>query len=240
MKDHFTAAADPLQKTHAIACELEEHILLRSAAAKAGDVVLGGYIARGKSEMGEGSQGKAKRSERDMLTQIAIDQAAQIEAQLAGLYDQRDDIMDRLNNIDTAMTHRQRMLGRIAEGNMPEIGEDGAFKDQELEALVAAHERKSGHSIDRSDPQAIAAIITADQQRLTQDRAEARDELKAINEKIDGLEAQADAINAERGIDSAGGASDEADLRDTLASTFDADTEVSELGTANRFDQFTP
>ena len=238
MKDHFTAAADPLQKTHAISRELDEHILLRSAGAEAGDVVLGGYIARGKNEMGEGSQGKAKRTERDMLTQIAIDQLAQIEAELAGLYDQRDDIMDRLNDIDIAMAHRQRIMERIADGDVPEVGEDGAFKDQELETLVAAHERKTGHSIDRSDPQAIASIVAADQQRLTQDRAEAHDELRAINEEIDGLEEKADAINQGRDLSDEADTNARADLRSAISDVKNVVQEREAIAQKNDFSDF--
>lgn len=239
MKDIFARAADPAQAVHFKAKALEDHILLQSAGAEAGDVVLGGYVARGKNGMGEGPHGKAGRKDGDMLTQIAIDQLAKIEAQLAELYEQRDDLLERLNDFDIALAHRQRVLRDIARGDLPETGEDGAFEDEELEALVAAHERKTGHSVDRSDPNAIAAIVAADQERLTQDRAEAQTELQAVNEKIDGLEAQADALNAGRDLDKPDTAVLEERYEDALDSTDRAVIERDNQSQTARFDDFT-
>lgn len=199
MKDAFDKAADPIAKVHARAKALEEHILYQSADAEAGEVVAGGYVARGKSRLADDPEGKARRKDfESVATQALLDQIARIEAELADLYDQRDALIGELNDIELRMERLRQIQDQIARGDMPELDAYGELRDPELEALVIAHERKSGHSIDRSDPQALTAIIAAGQHDLTATHAEKREELARTNERIDELEAEADELNAAR------------------------------------------
>ncbi|MEP0708857.1 MAG: hypothetical protein ABJL17_06880 [Parvibaculum sp.] len=204
MKDAFDKAADPVAEVHARAKALEEHILYQSADAEAGDVVAGGYLARGRSKLADDPQGKAKRKDfESVATQALLDQIARIEAELADLYDQRDGLIDELNDIELRMERLRQIQDQIARGDMPELDADGELRDSELEALVAAHERKSGHSIDRSDPQALAAIIAAEQQDLAATHAEKREELVRTNERIGKLETELDSLQEGREADHA-------------------------------------
>lgn len=240
MKDAFDKAADPVAKVHARAKALEEHILYQSADAEAGEVVAGGYVARGRSKLADDPEGKARRKDfESVATQALLDQIARIEAELADLYDQRDALVDELNDIEMRMERLRQIQDQIARGDMPELAEDGSLRDPELEALVAAHERKSGHSIDRSDPQALTAVIIAGQQDLAATHAEKREELARTNERIDELEAEADELNAARDPAHVGTEVLEDSLRTTLSKTYDADAEAAERTSQPNFDQFT-
>lgn len=202
MKDAFDKAADPVAKVHTRAKALEEHILYQSADAEAGEVVAGGYVARGRSKLADDPEGKARRKDfESVATQALLDQIARIEAELADLYDQRDALIDELNDIELRMERLRQIQERIARGDMPELDADGSLRDPELEALVAARERKSGHSIDRSDPQALTAIIMAGQQDLAATHAKKREELARTNERIGNLETELGSLREGREID---------------------------------------
>lgn len=240
MKDAFDKAADPVAKVHARAKALEEHILYQSADAEAGDVVAGGYVARGKSKLADDPQGKAKRGDLESVaTQALLDQIARIEAELADLYAQRDGLIDELNDIELRMERLRQIQDQIARGDMPELDADGELRDSELEALVAAHERKSGHSIDRSDPQALAAIIAAEQQDLAANHAEKREELAQTNDRIDGLEQKLDDMQEGRELSEAAPSSLKQDRKSAFEDV-DSAVERADVGTHMNFDQFTP
>lgn len=241
MKDAFDKAADPVAKVHARAKALEEHILYQSADAEAGDVVAGGYVARGKSRLADDPEGKTRRKDfESVATQALLDQIARIEAELADLYDQRDGLIDELNDIELRMERLRQIQDQIARGDMPELDADGELRDSELEALVAAHERKSGHSIDRSDPQALAAIIAAEQQDLAATHAEKREELDETNQRIGKLETDLDSLQEGRELDQAGVDPLENERVSRLEDANGTVAERDAPATDDRFSQFSP
>jgi len=175
----------------------------------------------------------AKAAYRDaMLAEIN-----RISARLEILYDQRDSILADLDAIKGEQSQLEGWRSDLEAGRVPELNEDGSLADERLEALVAAHERRLGHSVDRSDPNALLAIIMAEQ--AVQDEAyQAKlDELRDINAQIDPLEEQLDALQSGRSVEPA--PTDESkDVReDGLRGTFDVQDEARGVP---EFDDFTP
>lgn len=229
---------DPIRAVHTRAKELERHILEHSRGAEAGDTVAGGHMARGAVKPGS-EGGKSKRDkDSQTLTQAVLDQIALIEEQLADLYEQRDVLITKLNEIEQQQAHWAAVQARLSSGEVPAMDDDRRFRDEKLESLVAAYVQRTGRSVDRTDTVAIMSIVDAEQSRLDDAYKDTRNDLEALNKRIDGLEAQAEALQNGRELD--------APLDTGLAANADLKSadDVAELGTdhvaaQNGLDQFT-
>lgn len=230
--------ADPVSAVHTRERELDDTILNLSKGAEAGEVVAG-HAARGTAPTAGGQDSRSKR-EKDgqALTQAVLDQIALIEEQLAGLYDQRDALIKKLNDIEHQQSHWVAVQGQLSRGNLPEIEEDGTLSDEKLESLVAAYEERTGHAVDRTNAASLMSIIAAEQARLDDAYQTSRNDLEALNEKIDELEQRSEALQNGRELDAVveTGLSANADLRSV--------DDISEpagdhLIAQNRLDQFT-
>ena len=147
-----------------------------------------------------------KRREKDNQTayrDAVLAEINRINSQLETLYAQRDQIWEDLEDIKTEQGRLKAWRDDLEAGNAPELNEDGTLADERLEALIAAYERRAGHSIDRSDTAALLAIIMAEQ--AVQDTAyqDKLDELRRINEQIDPLERRLGHLQGDRDMDSA-------------------------------------
>ena len=193
MTDRGRTKNDPMSAVHERAKELETHILEHSRGAEEGDTVAGGYMARGavKPRSDGGANGKKKSAD---MVQAVIDATAAMERDLKRLYEEQERLYDRLSDLELKIDKLDQVRNGIENGDLPEIGLDGKIKDTELEAMIAAEEKRLGRSIDRSDPQALMAIFTAEQQRAVTERTE-------VLEAIDRNEAEIKAAREGRELD---------------------------------------
>ncbi|WOF72767.1 hypothetical protein QMT40_000389 [Parvibaculaceae bacterium PLY_AMNH_Bact1] len=192
--DHTTDKdAEMVGAVHDRAKELDRHILEHSRGAEAGDTVAGGYAARGavKPDSGGGANGKKKSGE---MVQAVMDATAAMERDLKRLYEEQERLYDRLSDLELKIDKLDQARNAVENGDLPEIGPDGRLKDAELEALISAQEKRLGRSIDRSDPQALLVIFTAEQERSIVERTETM-------EAIDRNEAEIKAAREGREID---------------------------------------
>ncbi len=186
---------DPVSGVHERAKALEAHILEHSRDAEAGETVAGGYTARGAAKPEDSEKNSTKRKSGDMM-QAVLDSTAEMQRQLERLYEQREALYDQLSDLEFKIDKLDQTIQQMHQGNIPEIGPDGALVDTELEAMVAVEEKRLGRSIDRSDPQALMAIFAAEQERSTSERD---DVLEAINKN----EAEIEALQEGRSLDEA-------------------------------------
>lgn len=214
---------------HTRAKALDAHILERSRDAEEGETVAGGYAARGTARPEESGKNGSKRKSNEMM-QAVLESTAEMQRQLERLYEQREALYDQLSDIEYKIDKLDQTIHRMNDGDMLEIGPDGKLSDAELEAMVAAEERRLGRSIDRSDPQALMVIFTAEHERTVIERDE-------VLEAIDKNEAEIEAVQAGRELDA---------KPVSGMSANNAFEEANELGHANRdqpqhvseFDQF--
>lgn len=186
--DHTTDRdADAVGSVHDRARELDRHILEHSRGAETGDTVAGGYAARGavKPDSDGSTNGKKKSDE---MVQAVMDATAAMERDLKRLYEEQERLYDQLSDLELKIDKLDKVTNAVENGELPKIGPDGKLRDAELEAVIAAQEKRLGRSIDRSDPQALLAIFTAEQERSFVERTE-------VIEAIDRNEAE---INAAR------------------------------------------
>jgi hypothetical protein len=183
----------PVGVVHARAKKLEAHILEHSRDAEAGETVAGGYAARGTAKPEDSGKNGSKRKSNEMM-QAVLDSTAEMQRQLERLYEQREALYNQLSDIEIKIDKLDQTIQRMNHGDMPEIGPDGKLVDDELEAMVAAEEKRLGRSIDRSDPQSLMVIFTAEQERsgIERDR---------ILEEIDRNEAEIKAIEEGRNLE---------------------------------------
>ncbi len=193
-RDHTTDGdADLVRKVHHRAKELDQHILEHSRDAEAGDTVAGGYVARGAVKPdSDGSTNDKKKS--DDMIQAVIDATAAMERDLKRLYEEQERLYDQLSDLELKIDKLDKVTNAVENGELPKIGPDGKLRDTELEAVIAAQEKRLGRSIDRSDSQALLAIFTAEQERSFVERTE-------IIEAIDRNEAEIKATREGRELD---------------------------------------
>ncbi len=117
---------------------------------------------------------------------------AELNEQLAALRAQREALFDRLTEIEEereaiqaraeerreAMAHWQQVAERAEQTQTFDRNPDGSLADSKLEALVSAHEQRTGRKIDRDDFDAIYLVLTQEQERLREERRndQARDQ----------------------------------------------------------------
>ncbi|MBL4616937.1 MAG: hypothetical protein JKY46_04520 [Robiginitomaculum sp.] len=183
---------------HRVAREQEAKILQASKGADAGDSVLGGNVVLGKGNAAyQGGSDKNKKAEASYLNAILME-IDRINDQLSGLYQQRDDLIGDLNDITAKQTQLQNWQRSLDSGNLPELDETGAIRDDDLEALVAAYEKRTGHSVDRTDPMALMAIIAAEQRVQQTAFDDTNEALRDVQEKIDPLEKRLDELQGDK------------------------------------------
>lgn len=182
---------DPVSAVHERAKSLEAHILEHSRDAEAGDIVAGGYAARGTAKPENSEKSGAKRKSSDMM-QAVLDSTAEMQRQLERLYEEREALYDQLSDIEFKIDKLDQAIQEMNEGDLPEVGADGTLVDAELEAMVAAEEKRLGRSIDRSDPQALMAIFAAEQERSTFERDNVLEAIDRNAEEIDAVQSGRD------------------------------------------------
>jgi len=221
---------DPVSAVHQRAKDFDAHILEHSRDAEAGETVAGGYMARGNAKPEAPGKGDAKRRSDDLMNAV-MDSTAAVEEQLKRLREEQQALYDRLSDIEVKIDKLERVAGTIDAGNMPEIGDDGKLKDAELEAMIAAEEKRLGRSIDRSDQQALMAIFTAEHQRSIQERDETL-------EAIDRNEVEIEAVQEGRKLNDAPQSSLSASMGLKQADNA-ANAAADKVATSASLDQFT-
>ncbi|WP_422021735.1 hypothetical protein [Pyruvatibacter mobilis] len=230
MSDRDQHKTDPIGAVHTRAKELEAHILEHSRDAEAGETVAGGYAARGTARPENSGKSNSKKRSDDLISAV-IDSNAEIQRQLKQLYADREALYDQLSDIEYKIDKLDQTIHRMNDGDMPDIGPDGKLVDAELEAMIAAEEKRLGRSIDRSDPQALMVIFTAEQERSTVERDE-------VLEAIDKNEAEIEAIEQGRDLSSDHKSGIEVDA--ALESSNGKAHDISDQITVDtRLDQFT-
>lgn len=131
---------------------------------------------------------RQERNKRDADLSAVLSYQDQLEKELFDLLTQRDAILKEVSELERQNAQLKRMAEAIAEGDLPERNPDGSFKDAALEALISAHEKKTGHSVDRSDGGVILQIIMAEQERVEEQHRQKSEELEQIERRIDGIE----------------------------------------------------
>lgn len=221
---------DPVSAVHTRAKALEAHILEHSRDAEAGETVAGGYAARGTAKTEDAGKNGSKRKSNEMM-QAVLDSTAEMQRQLDRLYEQREALYDQLSDIEFKIDKLDQTIHQMNDGDMPKIGPDGKLIDTELEAMVAAEEKRLGRSIDRSDPQALMVIFTAEHERSVTERDE-------VLEAIDKSEAEIEAIEQGRDLSSDHKSGIEVDA--ALESSNGKAHDISDQITVDtRLDQFT-
>ena len=182
-------------------------------------------------------QKRREKENQNAYRDAVLAEINQINNQLETLYAQRDQIWEELEDIKTEQGRLKEWRDDLAAGNAPELNDDGTLADERLEALIAAYERRAGHSVDRSDPAALLAIIMAEQAVQDEAYQDKLDELRRINEQIDPLERRLGELQEGRDVESV--ASDQGkDARDSgFRQTFDIQDDVRGVP---EFDDFTP
>lgn len=229
MSDRDQYNADPVGAVHTHAKELETHILEHSRDAEAGETVAGGYAARGTARPEDSGKDSAKRKSNDLM-QAVIDSTEDMKRQLDRLQREQQALYDRLSNIEVKIDKLEQVARAMDAGDMPEVGADGKLKDAELEAMIAAEERRLGRAIDRSDPQALMAIFAAEHQRSINERDETL-------EAIDKNEAEIKAVREGRNLDEKPNSYLDASNAIEKANALDS-TAASNPTYENEFDQF--
>ena len=222
--------ADPVSAVHERAKEFEAHVLEHSRGAEAGDTVAGGHMARGAGKQDSNGSANGKKKSDD-LTQAVIDATAAMERDLKRLYEEQERLYDRLSDLELKIDKLEQISDGIEHGRMPEIGSDGKLKDAELEAMVAAQEKRLGRAVDRSNPQALLAIFADEHERAVVERTET---MEAINK----VEADIEAVQNGRELDETldTGLSGSKGFETSNATTHEV---AEQIVTENGLDQFT-
>ena len=174
---------------------------------------------------------------KDAYRAAVLAEINRISARLEVLYQQRDRILDELDAIKGEQSQLEAWRSDLEAGIAPDLNENGSLADDRLEALVAAHEQRMGHSVDRSDPAVLLAIIAAEQ--AVQDAAyKAKlDELRDINEQIKPLEGRLNELQGGRSLDGPAADENERAQQAEFRGTFEAQDYVRGVP---QFDDFTP
>lgn len=151
-----------------------------------------GGTTTGRRHIGGETESPDARQRRENDKRDVALLVAELNEQLAALRAQREALFDRLTEIEEereaiqaraeerreAMAHWQQVAERAEQTQTFDRSPDGSLADSKLEALVSAHEQRTGRKIDRDDFDAIYLVLTQEQERLREQRRndQARDE----------------------------------------------------------------
>lgn len=228
-RDHINN--DPVGAVHKRAKEFEAHLLEHSRDAEAGDTIAGGYRALGTAKPASDGGTHGKRKSDDIMRAV-MDSAEDMKRHLDRLYDEQQALYDRLSDIEVKIDKLEQVARALDAGDMPEIGDDGKLKDAELEAMIAAEEKRLGRSIDRSDPQVLVAIFAAEHQRSIQERDET---LAAIDKNAADIEALQDGRSLDQQVDRTSDIEREAALRELKSNAQHGEPAVSQDAALDQF-----
>jgi len=187
-------------------------------------------IEQHKDEM-SGTQAKDRKTT-DALLQAALALEIQrLEERLQGLYDERDRLMEEMDEL--ALRRDRLALARqwvLAQDEMSLDGQ-GRLMSAETEAAIRAYETRTGHSIDRTDKDAVLSVLETEDDIAVQGFETRRNQLADLNQKIDEMEKELDDLQAEHFLDEPRNIEAAEARRETLGKTHDAVSQQSKPDT---------
>ena len=167
-----------------------EKQLIRKARADAGGPLIGVQAEAGVKD-------KPDEDDHAATLSAVLAYQDQLAERLMDLLAEREAILEEIKALDTQRAHLSELAEAISMGDLPERNPDGTFKDQALEDLISAWERRTGRGVDREDGGLLLAIITAGQDSIDAERDARHQRLREIDEQIGEVEAELGADRAE-------------------------------------------
>ena len=170
-----------------------EEIARSEAAAWAGGSSLNTarsvVIERRKDEL-SGTQAKDRKAT-DALLQAALALEIQrLEERLQGLYDERDRLLEEMEELserrDRLALARQWVLAQ----EEIELDGQGRLTNAQAETAIREYEARTGHSIDRTDRDAVLGVLQTEDDIAVQGFETRRNRLADLNREIDEMEKQ--------------------------------------------------
>lgn len=130
-------------------------------ARDAGIIATSTGTARG---LADGSERRKKEERRRQLSDAALrasQRIAEIDRELAGLYEERNRILDDIRETERRMAALRGGIREIEENGDLERNEDGTLRSRALEEQLREYERRTGRSIDRNDPETLFLALRA-------------------------------------------------------------------------------
>lgn len=192
----------------------------------------------------EGREAERERERRRQLSDAALraaERIAEIDRQLAGLYEERDRILEDIRDTQRRMDALRDGVRQIEENGDLERNEDGTLRNRALEAQLRAYERRTGRPVDRNDPETLLLALREqlDHERGAMDQHREREQENEDRiRELEGQRAarQRDLDNAQAGPDVSSAESRVA-RADNTALVRSADLELSDLDEAQE-DEF--
>jgi hypothetical protein len=159
-----------------------------------------GRIATGEGATREGMSGsersKEERRRREQFSDAALRAAqriAEIDRMLAGLYEERDGILQDIRDTQRRIGVLDGALARLQSGEELDQNEDGSLSDREIEAQIRAYEQRTGRQVNRNDPDSLITAIQAQRAHETGEMDRHRGRERENRSDIDRWEARREA-----------------------------------------------
>jgi hypothetical protein len=159
-----------------------------------------GRVATGAGATREGMSGsersKEERRRREQFSDAALRAAqriAEIDRMLAGLYEERDGILQDIRDTQRRIGVLDGALARLQSGEELDQNEDGSLSDREIEAQIRAYEQRTGRQVNRNDPDSLITAIQAQRAHETGEMDRHRGRERENRSEIDRWEARREA-----------------------------------------------
>jgi len=160
-------------------------------------------IEQHKDEV-SGTQAKDRKATDTLLQAALALEIQRLEDRLQGLYDERDRLLEEMEELserrDRLALARQWVLAQ------DEIALDGQGRltNAQAEAAIREYEARTGHSIARSDKDAVLSVLQTEDDIAVKSFETRRNRLADLNQKIDEMEKELDDLQAGRGLEDLG------------------------------------
>ncbi len=133
------------------------------------------------------SLSKKEREKRDREIRLAIEA---MNEWLDEMLDRIEALLDEINEIDNFVSRLNSYRNNMLRNGEVELNDDGTLKNDEMEAKVCAHEKRTNNKVDRSDITEMVVVLDSIEAHEHTNRQSRINELNEIKNEIDAAEAQ--------------------------------------------------
>ncbi|MEC9356782.1 MAG: hypothetical protein VX836_02800 [Pseudomonadota bacterium] len=119
----------------------------------------------------------------------------QLYDRLTEIVEERETLRQAIEDMDADLGYWQQVAEQANENGAFARNPDGSLEDERLEALIAAHEERTGQKIDRDNFDALYRVLLEEQNRLRHERDAALAKDEALDQESKDTVAKIDEID---------------------------------------------
>ena len=146
-------------------------------------------IERRKDEV-NGTQAKERKATDTLLQAALALEIQRLEDRLQGLYDERDRLLEEMEELSERREHLALARQWVRAQDKVALDGQGRLTNAQAEAAIRDYEARTGHSIDRTDKDAVLSVLQTEDDIAVQGFETRRNRLAGLNKEIDDMEKQ--------------------------------------------------